>query len=204
MSRVGGRFSGYSQENELQRSIREPVTCWRRERVVPSALTRQAGNVPSMTERIGPEGAATRSNTPLTIWKWMRTSEVMHGDAGHVQKAASAAEHAPAGEEVTNAADAASESCAALKRPDDTASPMDAGYNITPSDRTPSAATPSDPLAASVVSVHDASPSAAATSSETDTLPETAAVREDDRASPAPSGPDPAGASGDPATAPTL
>ncbi|WFD04782.1 hypothetical protein MVES1_000106 [Malassezia vespertilionis] len=76
MSRVGGRFAGHAPEVELQRTVKEPVYKWKKEWVVPATLARPPTNVPGLTERLGPDAAATRSETPLKILKWVRTEEV--------------------------------------------------------------------------------------------------------------------------------
>ncbi|WFD48183.1 hypothetical protein GLX27_002851 [Malassezia furfur] len=71
MSRINGRFAGQGQEHELQRSVKEPVYIWKRELVVPSALAKPAGSVSGLAERMGIDSAATRSETPLRIPKWV-------------------------------------------------------------------------------------------------------------------------------------
>lgn len=48
---------------------------WRKEWVVPTALSKPAGAVPGLAERMGVD-ASTRSETPLRILKWVRTEQV--------------------------------------------------------------------------------------------------------------------------------
>ncbi|WFD24634.1 hypothetical protein MEQU1_003337 [Malassezia equina] len=61
MSRTaGGRFG---QENELQRSLKEPVTY-------------PAGAGQNLTDRLGQDAHAMRSSNPVRILKWVRTNNV--------------------------------------------------------------------------------------------------------------------------------
>lgn len=82
MSRTaGGRFG---QENELLRSVKEPVTyvlpsyrrLWERQWVVPSAVVQPAGAGQNMTDRLGQDAHAMRSSHPVRILKWVRTDRI--------------------------------------------------------------------------------------------------------------------------------
>lgn len=50
---------------------------WRKEWVVPSALSRPASSGQNMTERLGSDADAMRSATPFKILKWVRTTETV-------------------------------------------------------------------------------------------------------------------------------
>ena len=66
----------FGHEQELQRSFREPVSIWKKEWVVPSAIERPVAPGQSMTERLGPDAEAMRSSSPFRILKWVRTEQV--------------------------------------------------------------------------------------------------------------------------------
>lgn len=85
----------FGHEQELQRSFREPVSIWRKEWVVPSAIERPVAPGQSMAERLGSDADAMRSSTPIRILKWVRTSDVAQHeseDLPHMDEGSSALE----------------------------------------------------------------------------------------------------------------
>ncbi|WFD28652.1 hypothetical protein MNAN1_003665 [Malassezia nana] len=106
MSRTaGGRFG---QENELQRSVKEPVTLWERQWVVPSAVAQPAGAGQNMTDRLGQDAHAMRSSHPVRILKWVRTDRIAKFESPvpeEVEKNESMLESAPDSTVPASAAD---------------------------------------------------------------------------------------------------
>ncbi|WFD36716.1 hypothetical protein MCUN1_003603 [Malassezia cuniculi] len=82
MSRVGRNGGG--QEHEIRKSIGEPVTCWTKEWVIPSALARSADGSEELNDA-----------NSLRILKWVRTSNVVTFDEPQDEPMNDAPEPAP-------------------------------------------------------------------------------------------------------------
>lgn len=96
----------FGHEQELQRSFREPVSIWKKEWVVPSAIERPVAPGQSMTERLGPDAEAMRSSSPFRIHKWVRTEQVAQFET---EESTPQPEHTSNGENIKTAEEAAPE-----------------------------------------------------------------------------------------------